>query len=84
MRRRVVCAGASLHGSKITNAPCTRPRKRGLEFQREVEVPIVYEGELATKRRVDFVVWCDRQELILETKAPPRRGQKTSSNACST
>lgn len=44
-------------------------RKRGLEHQREIEVPIVYEGELITKRRVDFVIWDDKAELILETKA---------------
>jgi hypothetical protein len=45
------------------------PKKRGLQFQRGVEVPIVCEGELATGRRVDLVVWCDLQELIMETKA---------------
>jgi GxxExxY protein len=44
-------------------------KKRGLQFQREVEVPIVFEGELVSRRRVDFVVWHDEQELILETKA---------------
>ena len=43
--------------------------KRGLQFQREVEVPIAYDGVIVTKRRVDFVVWNDTDELILETKA---------------
>ena len=43
--------------------------KRGLQFQREVEVPIAYEGVIVTKRRVDFVIWNDTDELILETKA---------------
>ena len=44
-------------------------KKRGLQFQREVEVPVVYKGEFVTRRRVDFVVWRDDQELILATKA---------------
>jgi GxxExxY protein len=43
--------------------------KRGLEFQREVEIAIVYDGVVVTKRRVDFVVWKDSDELLLETKA---------------
>jgi GxxExxY protein len=43
--------------------------KRGLEFQREVEIPIAYDGVVVTKRRVDFVVWDDTDELLLETKA---------------
>jgi GxxExxY protein len=30
--------------------------KAGLEFDREVEVPIVYEGVVVTRRRVDFVI----------------------------
>lgn len=29
--------------------------KRGLQFQREVEIPIVYEGQIITRRRVDFL-----------------------------
>jgi GxxExxY protein len=44
-------------------------RKRGIEFQREVEVPIAYDGVVVTKRRVDFVIWDEQGELILETKA---------------
>jgi GxxExxY protein len=43
--------------------------KRGLQFQREVEIPIAFDGTVVTKRRVDFVIWKDADELILETKA---------------
>ena len=43
--------------------------KAGLEFDREVEVPIAYEGVVVTKRRVDFVIGDGDDELILETKA---------------
>ncbi len=43
--------------------------KRGLQFQREVEIPIAYDGVIVTKRRVDFVIWDDSDELLLETKA---------------
>ena len=43
--------------------------KRGLQFQREVEIPITYDGVVVTKRRVDFVVWNDSDELLLEVKA---------------
>ena len=43
--------------------------KRGLQFQREVEIPITYDGVVITKRRVDFVIWNDTDELLLEVKA---------------
>jgi GxxExxY protein len=43
--------------------------KRGLQFQREVEIPIAYDGVVVTKRRVDFVIWDGTGELLLETKA---------------
>ena len=44
--------------------------KRALQCQREVEIPIAYDGVVITKRRVDFVVWDDGgDELLLETKA---------------
>ncbi len=43
--------------------------KKGLEYQREVEVPIAYDGQVVTRRRVDFVIWSGEEELILETKA---------------
>ena len=42
---------------------------RGLEFEREVEIPIAYDGDVITKRRVDSVIWNGTDELILETKA---------------
>jgi GxxExxY protein len=43
--------------------------KRGLEYQREVEIPIAYDGVVVTRRRVDFVIWNEEGELLLETKA---------------
>jgi GxxExxY protein len=43
--------------------------KRGLQYQREVEIPIAYDGVVVTRRRVDFVVWDGEGELLLETKA---------------
>jgi GxxExxY protein len=43
--------------------------KFGVEFQREVEIPIVYDGVEVTRRRVDFRCWDDQDELLLETKA---------------
>lgn len=43
--------------------------RRGLHFQREVKIPIAYDGIVVTKRRVDFVIWDEHDELILETKA---------------
>ena len=44
-------------------------RKRGIQFQREFEIPIVYDGVVITRRRVDFLIWDDNDELLLETKA---------------
>ena len=44
-------------------------QKKGLEYQREVEIPIAYDGVVVTRRRVDFVAWKGEGELILETKA---------------
>ncbi|HKY78958.1 MAG TPA: GxxExxY protein [Anaerolineales bacterium] len=43
--------------------------KRGLSWQREVEIPIAYDGIVVTKRRVDFVIEDGEDQLILETKA---------------
>jgi GxxExxY protein len=43
--------------------------KRGLSWQREVEIPIAYDGIVVTQRRVDFVIECGTDQLILETKA---------------
>jgi len=43
--------------------------KRGLEFIREAEIPITFDGIEVTRRRVDFVIWDDVHTLLLETKA---------------
>ncbi|MGH2458171.1 MAG: GxxExxY protein [Chloroflexota bacterium] len=43
--------------------------KRGLAFERELEIPIAYDGVIVTKRRADFFVQDARSELLLETKA---------------
>ena len=43
--------------------------KRGLQYQREVEIPMIYDGIVVTRRRVDFVVWNGDGESLLETKA---------------
>jgi GxxExxY protein len=43
--------------------------KRGLSWQREVEIPIAYDGIVVTKRRVDFLIEDGKDQLILETKA---------------
>jgi GxxExxY protein len=32
-------------------------KKRGLSYQREVEIPIAFDGQVVTRRRVDFVIW---------------------------
>ena len=44
-------------------------KKRGLEYEREVEVPVAYDGQVVTRRRVDFLIWDGEDELLLETKA---------------
>ncbi len=43
--------------------------KQGLSWQREVEIPIAYDGIVVTRRRVDFLIWDDHEQLIMETKA---------------
>ena len=43
--------------------------KHGLQFQREVEIPLTYDEVVITKRRVDFVIWNGTEELLLEVKA---------------
>jgi GxxExxY protein len=44
-------------------------RKLGLEYIREAEIPIRYDGIEVTRRRVDFVIWDDTHTNLLETKA---------------
>ena len=44
-------------------------KARGLEYEREVEIPVAYDGQVVTTRRVDFVIRDGRDELLLETKA---------------
>jgi GxxExxY protein len=43
--------------------------KQGLAWQREVEIPIEYDGVIVTRRRVDFLIEDEDNQLILETKA---------------
>ena len=44
--------------------------KRGLWYQREVEIPIAFDGVVVTRRRVDFVIGDDRgSELLLDKGA---------------
>ncbi|MBI4791073.1 MAG: GxxExxY protein [Chloroflexi bacterium] len=43
--------------------------KFGVQFEREAEIPIVYDGVEVTKRRVDFKCWDEDDMLLLETKA---------------
>ena len=43
--------------------------KLGLTWQREVEIPISYDGIVVTRRRVDFLIQDRKDQLILETKA---------------
>lgn len=43
--------------------------KQGLEYEREVEIPITYDEAVVTKRRVDFIIRDERHEWLLETKA---------------
>lgn len=44
-------------------------KARGLQYEREVEIPVAYDGQVVTKRRVDFVISDGHDELLLETKA---------------
>jgi len=63
-------------GLHCTEVDCQRAleiafKKRGTSYQREVEIPITFDGVVVTRRRVDFVIWDDTtDELLLETKAP--------------
>lgn len=42
--------------------------QRGLEFEREVEIPIAFDAQMTTRRRVGFVISNDDEEPLLETK----------------
>jgi GxxExxY protein len=46
--------------------------KIGLEWQREVIIPLTYDDVLITNRRVDYVIEDGTDQLILETKAASR------------
>jgi len=61
-------------GLHCTEVDCQRAleialKKRGILYQREVEIPITFDGVIVTRRRVDFIIWNDTDELLLETKA---------------
>ncbi len=43
--------------------------KRGLIYEREVEIPIAFDDIIVTKRRVDFVIGEGEDCLLMETKA---------------
>jgi GxxExxY protein len=43
--------------------------KRGLQFEREANIPVLYDGVEVAQKRVDFRVWDGATELLLETKA---------------
>ena len=40
--------------------------KRGLEFIREAEIPITFDGIEVTRRRADFVVWDAAKRRLLK------------------
>ena len=39
-------------------------KARGPEYEREVEVPIAYDGKVVAERRVDFLIWDEKDELL--------------------
>ena len=43
--------------------------KRDLGFEREVPVDVAYDRVVVSQRRVDFRIWDNASELLLETKA---------------
>jgi hypothetical protein len=47
--------------------------KWGISWQREVEIPIVYDGIVVTKRRVDFIIGSGDDQLIMEANGQGRR-----------
>ena len=46
--------------------------ERGLHCEREVEVPVVYGDRVVAALKVDFRVWDDTDELLVEVKARAR------------
>ncbi len=46
--------------------------ERGLRCEREVEVPVAYGDQVVAALRVDFRVWDDTDELLVEVKARAR------------
>jgi GxxExxY protein len=44
-------------------------RKQGLEYIREAQIPITYDGIEVTRRRADFVIWDNSHTNLLEIKA---------------
>lgn len=44
-------------------------KKRGIRSVREHKIPIKYDDEIITKRRADFLIWDEDDEILLETKA---------------
>ena len=53
-------------------------KKRGLKFDREAKIAVLYDGVEITQKRVDFRVWDESTELLLETKARKSISQKDS------
>ncbi len=47
-------------------------RDRKLKYEREVEVPVAHGSKVVATLRVDFRVWDDRDEPLLEAKVKPR------------
>lgn len=43
--------------------------KFGVEFEREVEIPIVYDGVTETARRVDFVCWDESRKCFVNSSS---------------
>ena len=43
--------------------------KQALQYHREAEIPISYDGIEVTRRRVDFVIWDESHTVLLEIKA---------------
>ncbi len=43
--------------------------KNGLEWQREVDIPLTFDNVIITHRRVDYLIEDGSDSLILETKA---------------